>query len=100
MNIIQHKFGTDTYTAALNDYQAWIEEASQDYSKRCAGCKFYRPRNTKYATSTQDYCNLLQLPCKKVVKKGGICTRSHIQWDRLRDDSYKGVISISNIRLT
>ena len=100
LNVIKEKFGMDAYNAAMTDYQAWIEESGQDYSKRCASCKYYRARNSRYATSTQDHCNLLSMPCKKVVRKGGICTRSHVEWDRLRDDSYKGSIMTNNIKLT
>ena len=41
LNCIQDKFGVDSYDAALADYQEWLTEASQNYSKRCTGCPYY-----------------------------------------------------------
>lgn len=97
LNLIRDKFGADAYTNAVTDYQEWIQEASDDYECRCAGCEHYRQKNAKHAS---DYCGLLHTNCKNVVKKAGVCTRAHLKWDRQHDDSYRGAITTSQIRLT
>ena len=98
--LILDKFGTDAHNACVMDYQAWMEDASQDFQKRCSGCTYYRERGTRHATSTHDYCNLLQTKCANVVRKQGICVRAHLDWDQVRDDSYKGAIMTNQIKLT
>lgn len=97
LSLIRDKFGEDAYGNAVSDYQTWIEEATNDYECRCAGCEHYKKRNAKYAS---DYCGLLHTGCKNVVKKAGVCTKAHLNWDRQNDDSYKGVITTSQIRIT
>lgn len=98
--LVLDKFGADAHNACVVDYQAWMEEASQDFQTRCGSCTFYRAHGTRHATSTHDYCNLLQTKCANVVKKQGICVRAHLDWDQVRDDSYKGVIMTNQIKLT
>lgn len=100
LSLVQAKFGTEAHGACVNDYQSWMEQASQDFGQRCTGCSFYRPRGTKYATSTHDYCNLLHTKCANVTKKQGICVRAHLDFDKVRDDSYKGSIMTNKIHLT
>lgn len=109
LHLINDKFGTDAHKAAVADYQVWIEEATTDYSDRCQECDYYRPRGVAIASadhsmkrraSNRDYCGLLHTDCSKVVKKGGVCSRSHLDWDKQHDDSYKGVIMTSQIRMT
>jgi hypothetical protein len=100
LNLIHDQFGTDAYNTAVTDYQDWLEQASQDFSHRCTGCQYYRPRNSRYATSSVDHCNLLHTKCGNVVRKSGICSRSHIEWDKQHDDHYKGTIMTSSINLT
>ncbi len=97
LSLIRDKFGEEAYSNAVSDYQTWIEEATTDYECRCAGCTHYKQRNAKYAS---DYCGLLHTGCKNVVKKAGVCTKAHLTWDRQHDDSYQGVITTSQIRLT
>jgi hypothetical protein len=107
--LINDKFGSDAHASAIADYQMWIEEATADYSDRCEECEHYRPRGVAISStdhkmgrraSDKDYCGLLHTNCHNVVKKGGICSRSHLDWDRQHDDAYKGVIMTSQIRLT
>jgi hypothetical protein len=98
--LVHDKFGADAYNSAISDFESWLEQSAQDFSSRCGSCKFYRPSNSRYATSSTDYCNLLHTKCGNIVKKAGICSRAHIEWDRLHDDSYKGTIITNNIKLT
>jgi len=100
LNLVHDQFGTDAYNTAVTDYQDWLEQASQDFSHRCTGCQYYRPRNSRYATSSVDHCNLLHTKCGNVVRKNGVCSRSRIEWDKQHDDSYKGTIITSSIKLT
>ncbi len=102
LNCIQDKFGPDTYNAALADYQEWLTQASQDYSKRCTGCPYYMSHTRRGSTSVEDRCGLLHIACRKVVKdeETGICHKSTFDWDRLRDDAYKGTITTSQISFT
>lgn len=109
LHLINDKFGVDAHKSAIADYQLWIEEATADYSDRCESCEHYRPRgvavtsndhNMKRKASSRDYCGLLHTDCRNVVKKAGVCSRSHLDWDKQHDDSYKGVIMTSQIKLT
>lgn len=109
LHLINDKFGEDAHKAAIADYQLWIEEATADYTDRCEECDHYRPRGVSISSadhpmgrraSSKDYCGLLHTNCHNVVKKGGVCSRSHLDWDRQHDDSYKGVIMTSQIKLT
>ena len=101
--LIQDKFGTDAHNAAVSDYQEWITQASVDYNTRCGQCKYYRPRGATIASmhkSASDYCNLLHTQCSGIVKKAGVCTRAHLDWNKQHDDSYRGTIMTNQIKLT
>lgn len=100
LNVVSDKFGEDIHKNAIQDYQNWLKEASQDYSTRCGKCGYYLSKTAVATTHTQDWCGLLDEPCFKIIQKSGICVRSSILWDELRDDSYKGTISTSKIALT
>ena len=103
LNLIQDKFGADAYNTAVSDYQEWITQASVDYNTRCGQCKYYRPRGATIASmhkSASDYCNLLHTQCNNIVKKSGVCTRAHLDWNKQHDDSYKGVMITSQIKMT
>jgi len=103
LTLIQDKFGVDAHNAAVADYQEWITQASVDYNARCSQCKYYKPRGATIASmhkSASDYCNLLHTQCSNIVKKAGVCTRAHLEWNRQHDDSYKGVIITNQIKMT
>jgi len=98
--LIKDKFGADHHNNAVADFDMWLKEAGQDYSKRCNGCPFYRVAGAKNSTHSKDWCGLLNEGCNNVVKKANVCTRSTINWDSVRDDSYKGIITGHDIRLS
>ena len=100
LNLIQDKFGADAYNTAVSDYQEWITQASVDYSTRCGQCPYYKPRTASSHQAVSDYCNLLTTKCSNIVRKSGVCTRAHLSWNKQFDDSYKGVITTSQIKLT
>jgi hypothetical protein len=103
LHLIQDKFGTDAHNTAVADYQEWIAQASADYSTRCGECKYYKPRGITISSmhkSASDYCNLLHEKCSKITRKAGVCTRAHLEWNKTHDDSYRGIIMTSQVRLT
>ena len=103
LTLIHDKFGTDAHNAAVADYQEWIAQASVDYSTRCGQCKYYRPRGMTISSmhkSAADYCNLLHTKCNQIVRKAGVCTRAHLEWNKQHDDSFKGIIMTSQVKLT
>lgn len=108
LTLIKDKFGNEAHTAAVSDYQEWIEEATRDYEQRCGSCDYYKPRGVTVSSSdhalpkksSTDYCNLLHTQCSNVTRRAGVCTRSHLDWDRQHDDAYKGIITTNQIKLT
>lgn len=110
LNLIQDKFGAESHAIALGNYQHWIEQASLDNQIKCGGCDYHLPKGGKRVNGkivmasvhSEDYCLLVNTACKNVTKDNdtGICTKSSIAFDRLRDDHYKGELVVSQIKLT
>lgn len=99
LNVIKDKFGSDTHAKVVGEYQTWLTEASENVTERCTGCAYYDSTHSVHAS---DFCNLLSLPCNKIKKdaKANICVKKNVEWDRLTDDSYKGIMSTSRIAMT
>lgn len=74
IELIGEKFGEYYKTSSIDDYQTWLEEATESYKARCGDCNYYTPK----AASAVDNCNLIKTACKNVRKdaESGICTRS------------------------
>jgi hypothetical protein len=101
LEVIKDKFGDTAHIKVVGEYQTWLSESSENVKTRCAGCAFYAAAG-KRSVHAGDHCNLLSLACKDIRKDAAthVCTRKSVEWDKITDDSYKGVITTSQIAMT
>jgi len=93
LQIVQDKW-PQNFAATFEDFQHWLKQASTDVATKCAGCSYKMIKTA----SIHPMCGRYNVPAYKVVKDAsGICSLPSIDFDRMRDESYKGAFNTSQI---
>jgi|GEM_PF-5048652 len=106
LNLIADKFGSEAYNSAVADYQVVLANAYENCERSsCEGCSFFHSARQENAPYADDRCLLLNIACKRVVKKAGgqgprFCARNEPNFRDEYDDSYSGLLNTSQISLT